>query len=189
MATLRRLAPGLALVVLAAGCGGDPAETFAKTNACELLATAARGTPIDPRHSEYKLADSGASGGVGGCRTEWNPPSGKLTGGDLAATLELGEAEDWSGHSEASTQGGHEVRKDTTKAAWRMPVPGPDPGHGFGGAHLVPRPVREQRRVLPGGEAVGGPGHSRPAVTRVRGLGRHRRNTGFAVRWRSCGRA
>ncbi|MBB1156380.1 MULTISPECIES: hypothetical protein [Amycolatopsis] len=116
MATLRRLAPGLALVVLAAGCGGDPAETFAKTNACELLATAARGTPIDPRHSEYKLADSGASGGVGGCRTEWNPPSGKLTGGDLAATLELGEAEDWSGHSEASTQGGHEVRKDTTKA-------------------------------------------------------------------------
>ncbi|MGW4399561.1 hypothetical protein ACWEHA_30090 [Amycolatopsis nivea] len=114
---IKRLALGLAVLVAAAGCSGaGPAETFAKTNACELLATAARGTPIDPQHSEYKLADSRASGGVGGCRTEWNPPSGKLTGGDLAATLELGEAEDWSGHSEASTQSGHEVRKDTTKA-------------------------------------------------------------------------
>lgn len=130
MAMLRRLAPALALVVLAAGCGTGPEETFAKTNACELLATAARGTPIDPQHSEYKLADSGASGGVGGCRTEWNPPSGKLTGGDLAATLELGEAEDWSGHSESSTQSGHEVRKDTTKAGggcrYQVQIPGTD---------------------------------------------------------------
>ncbi|WP_158684570.1 hypothetical protein [Amycolatopsis orientalis] len=131
MAMLSRFAPGLALVVLAAGCGGaSPAETFSKTNACELLATAARGTPIDPQRSEYQLAESTSAGGVGGCRTEWNPPSGKLTGGDLAATLELGEAEDWSGHSEPSTQAGHEVRKDTTKAGggcrYQVRIPGSD---------------------------------------------------------------
>ncbi len=131
MAMIKRLVPVLAVAVSVAGCGGTgPEETFAKTNACELLATAARGTPIDPQHSEYKLADSGASGGVGGCRTEWNPPSGKLTGGDLAATLELGEAEDWSGHSESSTQSGHEVRKDTTKAGggcrYQVQIPGTD---------------------------------------------------------------
>ncbi|MFB9931686.1 hypothetical protein ACFORO_01415 [Amycolatopsis halotolerans] len=65
---------------------------FARTDACELLTTAARGTPIDLRRGEYKL-----------------------TGGDLAATLDLAEAEDWSGHSESSSQSGHEVRKDTTK--------------------------------------------------------------------------
>ncbi|GAB3358468.1 hypothetical protein [Amycolatopsis echigonensis] len=113
---LSRLALVLAVVAMAAGCGSGPAETFAKTNACELLATAARGTPIDPQRSEYKLTEStpAVTGGVGGCRTEWNPPRGKLTG-DLAATLDLAEAEDWSGHSEPSSQGGHELRKDTTK--------------------------------------------------------------------------
>ncbi|OAP25255.1 hypothetical protein A4R44_03638 [Amycolatopsis sp. M39] len=134
MAMINRLVLGLAVAVSAAGCSGaGPAETFAKTNACELLATAARGTPIDPQRSEYKLTESapaGAAGGVGGCRTEWNPPSGKLTGGDLAATLELGEAEDWSAHSESSTQSGHEVRKDTTKAGggcrYQVQIPGTD---------------------------------------------------------------
>jgi hypothetical protein len=67
---------------------------------------------------------------VGGCRTEWNPPSGKLTGGDLAATLDLAEAENRSGRSESSSQGGHEVRKDTTKAGggrrYQVRIPGTD---------------------------------------------------------------
>ncbi|WP_116203828.1 hypothetical protein [Amycolatopsis circi] len=131
---IKRLALGLAVVVAAAGCSGaGPAETFAKTNACELLATAARGTPIDPQRSEYKLTESTpavTTGGVGGCRTEWNPPRGKLTGGDLAATLDLAEAEDWSGHSEPSSQGGHEIRKDTTKGGggcrYQVQIPGTD---------------------------------------------------------------
>ncbi|WP_406634684.1 hypothetical protein [Amycolatopsis sp. WGS_07] len=67
---------------------------------------------------------------MGGCRTEWTPPSGKLTGGDLAATLDLADAEDWSGHSESSSQNGHEVRKDTTKAGggcrYQIQIPGTD---------------------------------------------------------------
>ncbi|MGV9297111.1 hypothetical protein [Amycolatopsis sp. NPDC003676] len=116
---IRRVALGLAVVVSAAGCSGaGPSEVFARTDACKLLTTAARGTPIDLRRSEYKLTAStpaAVTGGIGGCRTEWNPPRGKLTGGDLAATLDLAEAEDWSGHSESSVQGGHDVRKDATK--------------------------------------------------------------------------
>lgn len=116
---MKRILAVTVLTMTTSGCGGPgPSETFGNLNACKLLTTAARGTPIDPGNSDYKLTESGAGGNdvgsVSSCRTEWNPPKGKLTGANLSATLYLGESDDWSGHSEARTEGKYRVLKDTT---------------------------------------------------------------------------
>jgi len=132
MGMIKRLAVVAAVAVAASGCGGGaPEQVFAQSDACALLTTAVRGTPVDPASGKYQMVKSAPGSvleSVQSCRAEWNTAQPKVAGADAAAGLDLAGAEDWSKHSVASSQGGYEIFKDTTKAGggcrYQIRIPG-----------------------------------------------------------------